>query len=128
MMRCGLPDVMSRLRPIAIRPTPTVSHRYKPEEMSGPLPDVLYKVLPAIYARRLVDRGEMMWSTLTWFQNQEDLHRGDEFEGSRTYFPVKALEINRLQRDGRPHNAQFALSSHGFVSRAAQSNHIFIYS
>jgi hypothetical protein len=49
------------MNPILIRPTPpAVFHRYKTEEMSGPLPDVLYKLLSGKYAQRLVDHGEMM--------------------------------------------------------------------
>jgi hypothetical protein len=116
------------LRPIAIRHVSTVFHRYKPEEMSEPLPQVLHKILPETYARCLVDRGEMMWSALTWFQNEEDVHRGDQFEGSHRFFPVTGLEVNRLQRDGRADNAKFTLPSHGLVSKAAQSNHIFVYS
>jgi hypothetical protein len=116
------------LRPIVVRPTPTVFHRYRADEMSGPLPPVVYKILPKEYARRLVHEGETMWSTLTWFQNEEDLHRGDESEGARRFFPVSGLEVNRVERDGKPDNANFVLPSHGLVSRAAQSNHIFIYS
>src|SRR5438105_1934912 len=96
--------------------------------MSGPLPPVLYKVLSETHAHRLVHQGEMMWSTLAWFQNEEDVQRGDNSEGSRRYFPVKGLEINRLQREGRIDNANFTLASHGIVSTAAQSSHIFIYS
>jgi hypothetical protein len=116
------------VQPIAIRPTPTAFHRYKAEEMSGPLPPILYKVLPETRARRLVHQGEMMWSTLSWFQNEEDDYRGDKSEGSRRYYPVNGLPINRFERNGRPDNASFTLSSHGIVSRARQSNHIFIYS
>ena len=96
--------------------------------MSGPLPETLYKVLPEIYARRLLERGEMQWSSLTWFQNEEDIQRGDAFEGSHRYFPVAGLDVNRHQRDGRPDHARFTLPSHGAVSKAAQSHHIFIYS
>ena len=40
--------------------------------MCGPLPKTLYKVLPQLYARRLLDVGEMMWSTLTYFQHELD--------------------------------------------------------
>jgi hypothetical protein len=96
--------------------------------MSGPLPPVLYKILREKYARRLVERGEMQWSTLTYFQNEEDVQRGDAFEGSHRYFPVVGLEVNRHERDGRPDHASFTLPNGGAVSKAAQSNHIFIYS
>ena len=116
------------MRPISVRPTNRIFHRYKAEEMSGPLPPVLFKVPSERYAVRLVADGEMLWSTLTWFGTEEDAARGDMFEGTRTYFPVNGLEVTRLERDGRLDNAKFTLSSHGFVSKAAQSNHIFIYS
>src|SRR5439155_15239709 len=55
---------------LIIRPTPRVFHRYKSEEMSGPLPPSLFKVLPEVYGHRLMELGEMMWSTLAWFQNE----------------------------------------------------------
>lgn len=115
-------------RPIAVRPTPTTFHRYRAAEMSGPLPAVVYKILPGDYAHRLVRHGEMMWSTLTWFQNEEDTQRGDESEGTRRYFPVNGLEIDRTERAGRPDDTSFVLPKHGLVSKAAQSNHIFIFS
>ncbi len=105
-----------------------IFHRYTWEEMSGPLPARLYKVLSTKYARRLVEDGEMMWSTLTWFQNIEDIDRGDFSEGMHRYFPVKGLAVNRIERNGLPDNATFVLPEHGLVSKAAQSNHIFIYS
>jgi len=36
--------------------------------MCGPLPPVVYKVLPVRYAKLFVERGEMMWSTLAGFR------------------------------------------------------------
>jgi hypothetical protein len=110
-----------------IQPTPRVSHRYKAEEMSGPLPQLLYKVLPPVYANRLV-QGEMMWSTLSWFQQLEDVDRGDLDEGTRSYFPMTGLEVHRHERAGQPDDARFTLDGHGLVARAAQSDHIFVYS
>jgi hypothetical protein len=102
----------------------SVFHRYTWEEMSGPLPARLYKVLSAKHARRLVEHGEMMWSTLTWFQNMEDIDRGDYSEGTHRYFPEKGLEVNWIEHNGLPD----VRPEHGLVSKAAQSNHIFIYS
>ena len=46
-------------------------YRYSPREMSGPLP-VVYKYLPLEYAVAMSERGELMFSTLSWFQNFED--------------------------------------------------------
>jgi hypothetical protein len=113
---------------LIVRPTPRVFHRYKSEEMCGPLPSVLFKVLPEEYARRLVETGEMMWSTLAWFQNAEDPSRGDKFEATRRHFPPDGLAVSRHERDGRPDNASFTLSGHGNQWRPIQSKHIFIYS
>lgn len=122
------PILLRAMRPISIRPTPATSHRYRSEEMCGTLPSVAFKLLPERHARALVFEGEMMWSTLTWFQNEEDAQRGDATEGSRRYFPVNGLQVNRLESDGRADGASLVLPSHGLVSKAAQSNHIFIYS
>ena len=96
--------------------------------MCGPLPNTLYKVLPQKYARRLLDVGEMMWSTLTYFQHVLDPTRGDPFEGSLRYFPAEGLTITRTERNGRRDHAEFALAAHGSQFMATQSHHIFIYS
>ena len=96
--------------------------------MCGPLPNTLYKVLPQKYARRLLDVGEMMWSTLTYFQHVLDLTRGDPFDGSLRYFPAEELKVTLTERRGRPDHAEFALARHGIHFMATQSHHIFIYS
>jgi hypothetical protein len=70
----------------------------------------------------------MQWSTLTWFQNEEDATRTDASEGMRRYFPVNGLEVTRLEHNGRLDGMKFFSPDEGFVSKAAQSNHIFIYS
>jgi hypothetical protein len=119
---------MTLTQPVPIRPTPQVFHRYRPDEMSGSLPAILYKVLPRRFAHRLIAQGEMMWSTLTYFHNVEEAQRGDVWEGTRGYFPVRGLDVNRIERAGRPDHTAFTLQDCGMVSRAAQSNHIFIYS
>ena len=96
--------------------------------MCGPLPKTLYKVLPQQFARRLLDVGEMMWSTLTYFQHVLDPTRGDPFEGSLRYFPAEGLKVTRTERNGRPDQAEMALAAHGSQFMATQSHHIFIYS
>ena len=103
-------------------------HRYESAEMCGPLPKTLYKVLPQQYARRLLEAGEMMWSTLTYFQHELDATRGDPFEGSLRYFPADGLKGTRTERNGRPDQARFALAAHGCQFMATQSHHIFIFS
>ena len=96
--------------------------------MCGPLPKTLYKVLSQQFARRLLDGGEMMWSTLTYFQHVLDATRGDPFEGSLRYFPAEGLKVTRGERNGRPGHAEFTLAAHGNQFMATQSHHIFIYS
>lgn len=97
--------------------------------MSGPLLRTLYKYLPRRYAATMIDRGELMFSTLAWFQNYEDDQRGDRFEGTRKYFPVGGLDVTRTERDGKPHPpVSFKASTESLQSRARGHNHIFIYS
>ena len=57
---------------VTVKPVQREFRRYRSAEMCGPLPKTLYKVLPQLYARRLLDVGEMMWSTLTYFQHELD--------------------------------------------------------
>jgi len=97
-------------------------------EMCDPLPTVLYKILPTNYATALMERGELMWSSLTFFQNELDPTRGDANEGSHRYFPAKGLEITRHFRKGRPDHERFTLSGHGSQIKALKCHHIFIYS
>ena len=68
--------------------------------MSGALPSVLFKYLALPHAHAMLDAGELMFSTLSWFQNLEDPDRGDGFEGTHKYFPIGGLEATRLARDG----------------------------
>ena len=113
---------------VTFEPVRRESRRPTTAEMCGTLPAALYKVLPATYARALVERGEMMWSTLTFFQNELDPTRGDPHEGSHRYFPVSGLEVTRHERNGRPDHAQLTLSGHGSQIKAFKCQHIFIYS
>lgn len=111
------------------RHTGQKSYRYRSREMSGPLPAVLYKYLPLEYAHAMIDRGELMFSTLTWFQNVEDAERGDTFEGTHKYFPVRGLEVTRVARGGRSHEpVTTTLPTDSLQSRARASDRIFIYS
>ena len=74
-------------------------------------------------------RGDVMFSTLAWFQNYEDDQRGDRFEGTRKYFPVGGLEVTRTERDGKAHPpVSFKAPTESLQSRARAHNHIFIYS
>ena len=113
---------------VTFEPVRREFYRYGSAEMSGALPKTLYKVLPQQFARRLLGDGEMMWSTLTYFQHVLDPTRGDPFEGSLRYFPAEGLKITRTERNGRPDHADLTLAVHGNQFIATQSHHIFIYS
>lgn len=113
---------------VVFEPRVRIAHRYHRSEMVGPLPAVLYKVLPSLYARRLVDHGEMMWSTLTYFQHELDPSRGDPFEGTLRHFPTEGLKVTREERSGRPDHAEFTLVAHGNQFMVRQGHHVFIYS
>ena len=111
------------------RRTGRTIHRYTNGEMSGPLPPILYKYLPLEYGVAMIERGELMFSTLAWFQNLEDRERGDEFEGTHKYFPLGGLEVTRTERDGKPHPpVKFMLPNDSLQSKAKGRDHIFIYS
>jgi hypothetical protein len=115
---------------LIVQPQPKRNwYRYSGEQMSGPLPGTAYKYLPGRYAATMINRGEVMFSTLAWFQNYEDDQRGDRFEGTRKYFPVGGLDITRTERDGRSHEpVSFNAPTESLQSRATGHNHIFIYS
>lgn len=62
---------------LSVEPRPRRNwYRYSSEEMSGPLPHTQYKHLPRRFAQTMIDRGELLFSTLAWFQNYEDEQRG----------------------------------------------------
>jgi len=115
---------------LIVQPKPKRNwYRYSSEQMSGQLPATLYEYLPGRYAARMIDRGELMFSTLAWFQNYEDDQRGDRFEGTRKYLPVGGLDITRTEPDGKPHHpVTFKAPTDSLQSRATAHNHIFIYS
>src|SRR5437763_1423272 len=65
-----------------------------------------------------------MFSSLAWFQETEDPARGDEFEGTRRYFPINGLEITKVNDPP----ATFVERDYSFHSVARYSDQIFIYS
>jgi hypothetical protein len=115
---------------LIVQPKPKRNwYHYSSEQMSGPLPGTLYKYVTGRYGASMIDRGELMFSTLAWFQNYEDDQRGDRFEGTRKYFPVGGLDITRTEGDGKPHRpVSFKAPTDSLQSRATGHNHIFIYS
>jgi hypothetical protein len=117
------------VRRLTDRSTGRQIFRYASYTMSGRLPSVLYKYLAPEYAIALIERGELMFSTLSWFQNLEDRERGDEFEGTHKYFPIGGLEVTRVARDGKSHPpVTFTSPNDSLQSKARGTDHIFIYS
>ena len=56
----------------------------------------LYKYLPSKYLDAFVGRGELLFRSLSYFRNFEELQvRGDPFEGKRLYKPSGGLEITK---------------------------------
>lgn len=57
----------------------------------------LFKYLSHQYLDAFVGRGEMLFRSLAYFRNYEELEvRGDRHEGRRLYSPKNGLEINNL--------------------------------
>ena len=98
--------------------------------MSDALPTVLYKYLALQYAQRLIDNGELMSSTLSWFQRLEDQQRGDLLEGTHVHRPEAGLEVTMVHRAGDPGVAgqRRTLGPESLVSQVIGQDHIFIYS
>lgn len=60
----------------------------------------LFKYLPSKYLDAFVSRGELLFRSLSYFRNYEELEvRGDRLEGRRLYTPPHGLEINNLTTD-----------------------------
>jgi hypothetical protein len=98
--------------------------------MSGPLPPLLYKYLSVQYAQALLENGELMFSTLSWFKHLEDKQRGDRLEGTHVHQPEDGLEITMVHRNGDPTMAgqKRNLSQHSLRSDVVGQDRIFIYS
>ena len=57
----------------------------------------LFKYLPSQYLDAFVGRGELLFRSLSYFRNYEELEvRGDPQEGQRLYNSLNGLEINNL--------------------------------
>jgi len=86
-------------------------------------PVTLYKYFPLQYAQMFIEEGVVQFSSLSWFLDFEDAERGDEFEGTRKYFPTGGLTINN-QTQGQT----FTDPTRSFQSAAKERDHIFIFS
>jgi len=61
---------------------------------------MLYKYLPERFARALVDRGEALFRTLSFFRAAEHAARGDEIEGVHVDAPEHDVTLANLTRGG----------------------------
>jgi hypothetical protein len=58
----------------------------------------LYKYLPSKYVEAFVGRGELLFRSLSYFRNYEELNvRGDRNEGARVYKPQAGLDITKTE-------------------------------
>lgn len=54
----------------------------------------MFKYLPSKYVEAFVERGELLFRSLSYFRNYEELQvRGDPYEGKRLYTPASGLQI-----------------------------------
>jgi hypothetical protein len=58
----------------------------------------LFKYLPSKYLEAMVGRGELLFRSLSYFRNYEELHvRGDRHEGKRLFHPRPGLEVTKTE-------------------------------
>jgi hypothetical protein len=68
-----------------------------PETMA--IPTRLYKYLPSKFAKKLVDRGDLLFRNLSYFRRIEDIGRCDLLEGLHMDYPDNDITIKTT--DGR---------------------------
>ena len=58
----------------------------------------LFKYLPSKYVDAFVGRGELLFRSLSYFRNYEELQvRGDRHEGKRLFAPSQGLEVTKTE-------------------------------
>ena len=58
----------------------------------------LFKYLPSKYVEAFVGRGELLFRSLSYFRNYEELQvRGDRHEGRRLFSPAHGLEVTKTE-------------------------------
>jgi hypothetical protein len=58
----------------------------------------LFKYLPSKYLEAFVKRGDLLFRSLSYFRNYEELKaRGDRHEGQRLFAPATGLEITKTE-------------------------------
>jgi len=80
----------------------------------------VYKYLPIQYLDSLVNKGEILFRSLSYFRDYEDSIRGDEYEGTKKYRPQNGLQIKIVQ------TGQIFSLPHSFESSVDQDR-IFVF-
>ena len=58
----------------------------------------IFKYLPSKYIKALVERGDLLFRSLSYFRNYEEMQvRGDRHDGKRLYKPAHGLEITKTE-------------------------------
>ena len=57
----------------------------------------IFKYIPEQYLETFLKKGELLFRSLSYFQDIEDKSRGDEFEGTNLYKPDSALELTKVE-------------------------------
>lgn len=61
------------------------------------LPSSIFKYIPEQYLEAFLKKGELLFRSLSYFQDYEDKSRGDEFEGIKLYKPDSALVVTKVE-------------------------------
>lgn len=70
----------------------------------------LYKYLPGRYVSAFVERGVVLFRSLSYFRAYEDSVRGDRLEGSRLFHPSQGLDVTKVET-GEKFNLPWAFES-----------------
>lgn len=81
----------------------------------------LFKYMPEKYLDHFLNNGELLFRSLSYFQDYEDTTRGDEFEGVKLYKPASGLEVTITET-----SEKILLSDATFKSHV-NSDDIFIF-
>ncbi|MNF90383.1 hypothetical protein D3C84_729450 [compost metagenome] len=90
-------------------------------QSSGAALDPLFKYLPSKYLDAFVGKGEVLFRSLSYYSNYEEMQvRGDPYEGKRVFKPVGGLELTNTTT-GK--TSQF----HGTFESTVQDHEIFVF-
>jgi len=68
--------------------------------------------MPEKYLNGFLKNGELLFRSLSYFQDYEDKSRGDEFEGVKLYKPTSGLEITKSETGEKILLPEAAFKSH----------------